>query len=198
MKKIFSVLGLVASLMLALTTLRFPVAAQQLERHRTNNAARNGWIEASDFPEKDEFNQSYHLSAGARVEVLGINGAVTVETATGNTAEVNIIRTARNRDDLDYRKITVEQTATSLIIRSERDRERLMGRSPNVRQTARLRLPRQVDLNVSGINGSATVGKIDGPVQLSGINGNVVVEQLRGYSDIRGVNGSVSVAISIG
>lgn len=150
-----------------------------------------------DFPEKDEFRQSYQLSPGARVEVQGINGAVDIETAAGSTAEVHIIRSARTRDDLEYRKIIVEQTATGLIVRGEKERDRFgLGRNREVRQRVMLRLPRQVDLGVSGINGRVGVGEIDGPVKLSGINGKVEVAQAMGYSDISGINGRVKVTIA--
>ncbi len=49
---------------------------------------------------------------------------------------------------------------------------------------------------MSGINGRATVGQIDGPVKLSGINGRVEVAQAMGYSDISGINGQVKMTIS--
>src|SRR5262244_2594805 len=119
-----------------------------------------------DFPEKDEFHQTYSLSPAARVDVRGINGTVDIETAPGSTAEVNIIRSARNRDDLEFKKVIVEQTPTSLVVRGENDRERSsFGRNRDVRQRVMLRLPRNVELGVSGINGKVGVGEIDGPVK---------------------------------
>ncbi|HKP86788.1 MAG TPA: hypothetical protein VJZ26_11860 [Blastocatellia bacterium] len=145
-----------------------------------------------DFSERDEINQTYELTAGARVEVSGINGAVEIETASGSTAEVHIVRTARSREDLNYHKIIIEHTANSLVVRGEK--ERGYG-DKNVRQRVTLKLPRQVDLNVSGINGRTNVGEIDGPVRLSGINGAVDVAQAQGYSDISGINGHVRVSI---
>ncbi|MGH8595426.1 MAG: hypothetical protein ACREXT_02065, partial [Gammaproteobacteria bacterium] len=125
------------------------------------------------------------------------NGSVDIETSAGSVAEVNIVRSARNREDLEYRKIIVEQTATSLIVRGDNERERSSyGRNRDVRQRVMLRLPRAVDLGVSGVNGKVGVGEIDGPVHLSGINGRVEVAQAMGYSDISGINGRVKVTIS--
>jgi opacity protein-like surface antigen len=151
-----------------------------------------------DFAERDEFRQSYQLSPGAKVEVRGINGAVDIETAPGATAEVYIVRSARTREDLNYHKIIVEATATSLVVRGETDGERY-GRDrdrASVRQRVTLRLPRQVDLGVSGVNGRVNVGEIDGPVRLSGINGRAEVAQAVGYSELNGINGHVRVTIS--
>lgn len=147
----------------------------------------------ADFPERDEMKQTYELSPGAHVEVRGINGTVDIETASGSTAEVNIVRLARTREDLNYRKIIVEHTGNSLIVRAEKENER---GDHSVRQRVTLRLPRQIDLNVSGVNGRTNVGEIDGPVRLSGINGAVEVEQAAGYSELSGINGRVRINIT--
>ena len=161
---------------------------QDSQRHRERSDDR-------DFSERDEINQTYQLSAGARVEVRGINGAVDIETASGSTAEVHIVRTARSREDLNYHKIIIEPTANSLVVRGEKERDHESGEHA-VRQRVTLKLPRQVDLTASGINGRTTVGEIDGPVKLSGINGRVDVAQALGYSDISGINGHVQVNIA--
>ena len=42
----------------------------------------------SDYAERDEINQTYQLSPGARVEVRGINGTADSETSSGTTVEV--------------------------------------------------------------------------------------------------------------
>src|SRR5690242_11638678 len=73
----------------------------------------------SDYPERDEINQTYQLAAGARVDVSGINGTVDIETASGNTAEVHIVRSAKTREALQYRKIIIQQSSTSLVIKGE-------------------------------------------------------------------------------
>lgn len=172
-------------------------SAQEVQRRSARATTQTDKSDNGDLAEKDEFQQSYQLSTGAKVEVRGINGSVEIETGPGGTAEVNIVRSARNREDLEFRKIIVEQTATSLIIRSENDRERTgFGHNRDVRQRVKLTLPRAVDLAVSGVNGRVGVGEIDGPVRLSGINGRVEVAQAMGYSDISGINGRVRVTIA--
>jgi len=200
MRRNFFALFLVAAVVFGLAPQSFG-STQERERRRSTTTTSTSSAAASsdqdDFPEKDEFHQSYALSGGAKVEVRGINGAVDIETSPGSTAEVNIIRSARNRDDLEYRKIIVEQTPTSLVIRGDNERERTGGgRNRDVRQRVTLKLPRAVDLAVSGINGRVGVGEIDGPVHLSGINGKVDVAQAMGYSDISGINGRVKITIS--
>src|SRR5215813_9435882 len=68
------------------------------------------------WPFKDETNQSYNLSRGARVEVSGINGKVEISPGSG-AAQVHIIRTAPTEEDLTHHRIIIQNTAGSLIIR---------------------------------------------------------------------------------
>jgi len=186
---------LAVMVVLAAAPCGFSSSAPQRERQTVRDRDRDNDSEDRDFSEKDEFHQSYQLAAGARVEVQGINGSVDIETAPGGAAEVNIVRSARSREDLEFHKIIVEQTANGLVVRGEKDREN-SGRGRDVRQRVMLRLPRQVDLGVGGINGKVGVGEIDGPVKLSGINGRVEVAQAKGYSTISGINGRVKMTIS--
>jgi hypothetical protein len=152
----------------------------------------------SEFTEKDEIHQNYPLTPGATVRVAGINGQVDIETTSGSTAEVHVVRSARSRADLENRKVIIEHTGSSLVVRGENDSERRYGRGeqPQVRQRVTLRLPRQIDLTASGINGKTTIGEVDGPVKVSGINGKVEVAQAVGYSELSGINGTVVVTIA--
>jgi hypothetical protein len=175
---------------------------QDKDKHKDHQGEKNKGdhrnYDDSEFTEKDEIHQNYQLTPGATVRVAGINGAVDVETTSGSTAEVHIVRSARTRADLEYRKVIIEHTGASLVVRGENDSERRYGRGeqPQVRQRVTLRLPRQIDLTASGINGKTTVGEVDGPVKVSGINGKVEVAQAVGYSELSGINGTVIVTIS--
>jgi DUF4097 and DUF4098 domain-containing protein YvlB len=156
---------------------------------------------SGDFTERDETSQSVQLSAGAEVTIAGINGSVEVATSESDKAEIHIIRSARNREDLEYRKVIIEHTPTSLVVRGEKDRERsifmsLFRRSHNVRQQVTLRLPRQVELRTTGINGPVTIGEINGSVRVSGVNGRVSVAQAAGRANISGINGPVEATLT--
>jgi DUF4097 and DUF4098 domain-containing protein YvlB len=169
----------------------------QRERRETERDRDRDHDGDRDLAERDEIRQTLELSRGARVEVSGINGSVEIETTNGGAAEVHIVRSANDRADLEYHKIIVEHSPDSLVVRGEKDRERNhAGRNRQVRQRVMMKVPRQIDLTTSGINGKVGVGSIDGPVRLSGINGKVDVAQARGYSHISGINGRVSITIT--
>jgi hypothetical protein len=146
---------------------------------------------------RDEIRQRHELSPGAKVDVSGINGAVTIETSDTRTAEIHIERTADSQEALSRRKIVITATGNSLTIRGEKGEGSFLGRvfGENPKERVSLRLPRNIVLATSGVNGAVKVGEIDGPVNISGINGRVEVAQASGSADFSGINGSVMVAL---
>jgi DUF4097 and DUF4098 domain-containing protein YvlB len=168
---------------------------------RTASAAsesqdKGSFDESEDFRERDEFRQTYQLSPGSSVTVGRINGSVTVETADGDVAEVYVVRSARTREDLNFRKVVVEASSGRLSVEGEKwkDEDSDRKRRP-VRQRVVLKLPRSVNLAVSGVNGSVRVTEIDGSATVGGVNGSVVVKRANSFSEISGINGSVTIGV---
>jgi DUF4097 and DUF4098 domain-containing protein YvlB len=147
-----------------------------------------------------ELNQSYQLAPGARVEVANINGPVEVSTTDGDTAEVHIEITARDEDALKAHRINVQQSTSSLSVRGE-NRDgwkfwRWLYGGDNAKQTVTLRLPRQVELNVSNVNGRVLAGDLDGSARIGNVNGKVDLAQVTGAAEVRNVNGAVGLGIT--
>lgn len=144
----------------------------------------------------EEIRKNYELSAGASVEVSGINGPVKIETADVKTADVFIERIGSSQEVLSRRKVTIDATATSLRIHGEKGDAsffgRLFGSAPSERVT--LRLPRQISLVAKGVNGSVVVGEIAGSVEVHGINGKVDIAQA-GSAEFKGINGNISLGL---
>jgi hypothetical protein len=162
---------------------------------RLSNAVHGQKQSAGDV--REEIRKNYQLSAGANVEVSGINGPVSIETADVKTADVFIERLGATQEVLDRRKITIEATANSLTIRGEKGDgnflSKLFGSSPTERVT--LRLPRQISLVAKGVNGSVVAGEIAGSVEIHGINGRVEIAQAAGTAEFKGINGNISVGL---
>ena len=160
--------------------------------------ATNLWPrDEDDFPVREEINQTYELSPGARVEVSSISGPVVVETADTRTAEVHIIRSAETKAELDCHRTLIEHSASSLVIRNEQDRTRGC-RNVRARQRVLLKLPRAVSFRASSISGNATVGGVEGDVRLSSISGNVRIAEVGGTLELSSISGNVEVAQSAG
>ena len=151
---------------------------------------------ASDV--RQEIRETYQLSPGARVEIIGLNGSVKIETSDTKTAEVYIERTASTQEELDRRKIAIEADANSLRIRGEKSDDagffsRFFGSCAKERTT--LKLPRQITLQGKGVNGSFVASDIDGAVEVTGVNGRVQIGSAVGQATFKGINGSLVVGL---
>ena len=146
-----------------------------------------------DFQERDEVNQTYELAPGARVEVSSIRGRVEIVTADTTTAEVQIIRTARTRADLEYHKIEVEQAGNSLVVRGVQDREQRRGQNIQVNHQVILKLPRRIDLSVNSVSGPIKVGDVEGQTHVSSISGSAKIGDVGGKLQVSSVSGSLDV-----
>ena len=146
-----------------------------------------------DLNERDEFNQTYQLAPGARVEVSSISGSVKIINSETGTAEVQIIRTARTRADLEYHKIEVLQTGNGLVVRGIQEPDERQNRNIQVKQQVILKLPRRIDLLVNSISGSVRVGDVDGPVEANSISGSANIGNVAGKLRLNSVSGSVEV-----
>ena len=148
---------------------------------------------------REETRQTFKLDAGARVEVSGINGKVEVRTAETDTAEVHVVRTGSAHGDLEYGRVTVEGSPTSLVVRGECGVGGLWHRisgGGRVRQEVTLVVPRRVELSAAHVNGALSVGELDGAVEVTHVNGRVEVAQASGHSEVSHVNGGVSVGVA--
>jgi len=146
-----------------------------------------------DFKERDEFNQTYQLAPGTRVEVSSIRGPVEIVTGDTATAEVRIIRTARTRADLEYHRIEVEQTGNSLVVRGVQEPEDRRGQNIQVNHHVILKLPRRIDLSVSSVSGSLKAGNVDGQMHVSSISGSANIGSVGGKLEVSSVSGSLEV-----
>jgi DUF4097 and DUF4098 domain-containing protein YvlB len=146
-----------------------------------------------DWPFKDEVRQTVRLQPGATVEIGSINGTVRAETSDSNAAEIYIVRSARTKAELEYRKIDLTATPERLVIKGEQERGRQRG---EVRHRVVLKLPRNIELSVSGVNGAVQIGAIDGMVHVNGINGRVAIDHAMSTTDISGINGRVQIALT--
>ena len=182
------------------------VGAAILGLWRSQGGVRQGLTRAvgassedSQGETRDEIRKSFELQPGARVEVQGINGSVDLQTSDSKTAEVYVLRTARDRDALDRREVTVEQTANGILIKGREARHRgfwahlFGGRNPNEQVT--IKAPRQIAFALKGVNGRVTSGDIEGPVEVRGVNGKIELGQASGSAEISGVNGRISLGL---
>lgn len=147
---------------------------------------------------REEIRKSFELQPGARIDVMGINGKVDIQTSNTKTAEVYVLRTAGGREGLNRRQVTIEQTSTGLVVRGKQVGhgfwEHLFGTKAT--EDVTIKAPRQIALGLKGINGRVTGGDITGALEVKGINGGVDLGQANDTATISGVNGNISVGLN--
>lgn len=187
MKLLFACLVLLA---FALTFVESPKAVKNLMAKHSDSVTLG---EVSD-----QINKTVNLAPGSSTRISGFNGKVTVETWDGDRAEINIQIRASSQEAMDRKPVIIENTANTLVIKTENDKEggKWGGDHGWVRHEVNVRLPRNGNLKVSGINGAVTVGQLTGEVGVSGVNGRVKVEQAGTIAELSGINGGVSVAMA--
>ncbi|HEX8633506.1 MAG TPA: hypothetical protein VF703_05080 [Pyrinomonadaceae bacterium] len=162
-----------------------------------NETAQPGGAESG--ANERRINESYELADGAQVDVHGINGPVTIEAVDGNTAEVQVTSTAGSMSDLDAHQIIVEHTESSLVVRGKGGSGggfwRWLRGGGNARHKVLLKLPRRVELALSGTNGRVSIGETEGSTRISGVNGRVEMGGAHGLTEISGVNGGVALTV---
>ena len=148
---------------------------------------------SDDFQEREEINQTYELARGARVEVSSIRGPVEIVNGDAATAQVQIIRTARTRADLDHHKIAIEQTGNSLVVRGVQEPEPRSGRNIQVNHHVILKLPRSIELSVSSISGSLKVANVDGQTSVNSISGSAHLGNVGAKLKVNSISGDVEI-----
>lgn len=147
-----------------------------------------------DLPEKEEFRQNYRLQPGAKVDITDISGVLEIETTEGDTAEVYIVRSARDRKDLERDKIKVENTSNSLYIHTTSN-ESFIGKrgSYETRQRVLLKLPKEINLSLSDISGFAEVDEIVGALKVNDISGSIRIQKATKFTEINDISGSINI-----
>ena len=153
---------------------------------------------------REEFHQSYPLSANGRVSLENINGGVRIAVWDQNEVKVDAVKRAYRRERLDEAKIEVNASADSIRIRTNypewnqsfNDEEGRRYNNPaNVDYS--LTIPRRARIDsIEVINGSLDIDGAEGDVKASSINGSVKARSLTGDVRLSTVNGGLEATFS--
>jgi len=149
-------------------------------------------VRAAAYQERDEINKSFTLTRRARVDVFAISGSVDIKAIDGDTATVQIERTAQSRAELDCNKIVLDNAPGKLIVGSRT--EGGCG-TIQVRYRVLLSLPRYADVSVHGVSGPINIGEIEGALHISGNSGSINLAQSGSGSYITGNSGTTTIKL---
>lgn len=159
--------------------------------------------QASDWEgsEKEEFHQTYPLSANGRVELENINGSVRIAAWDRNEVKVDAIKSAWNKERLQEAKIQIDADKNNLSIRTEYpDHNHTFWNDHHHDEPASveysLMVPRNVRLDeIKLVNGNLDVEGVDGEVRVSCVNGRLTVRKLGGRAELSTVNGKLEADV---
>lgn len=147
---------------------------------------------------REEFHQTYPLSAQGRVSLNNINGSVRVMAWDRNEVKVDAVKSAYRRDRLDEAKIVVRSDANAFHVETNYPQrtqtfnsgEGRLNNPASVEYT--LTVPRGARIDsIELINGDLDVDNLTGDVKASSINGRVSGHELMGEVKLSTVNGKV-------
>ena len=162
----------------------------------TNAAPARAWDD-DDAVAREEFHQTYPLTANGRIELDNINGSVHISVWDQNQVKVDAIKRARDEQRLKNIDIRINPRPESISIEThyrDSDDDRWGGTHINpgsVEYT--LTVPRTARLDeIKLINGGLEVTGVNGEVRASCINGKLVAHDLGGRAKLETINGRLN------
>ncbi len=152
---------------------------------------------------REEFHQTYPLSATGRVSLENINGGVQIKVWDRAAVQVDAVKKAYRKDRLAEARIEVTATEENIRIKTEypegslnfRGGERRYDNPATVEYT--LTVPRRAVLeSIELINGSRDIEGVEGNVKASSINGRVTASGLLGEAKLSTINGQLNATFS--
>jgi hypothetical protein len=149
---------------------------------------------------QQEWSRSYTLDAsGAAVEIINVNGAITVEAAEGNTLEVKAVITARGATPEDAKKtlekVEMAEDASASRVRLQAKYPRELGRK-GIEVTYTIRAPKSVKLALETTNGRVQVDGAFAAVKAETTNGGVYGEGLGNSVAASTTNGEIKLKMA--
>ncbi len=147
---------------------------------------------------REEFHQTYPLSATGRVSLENINGGVQIKVWDRAALQLDAIKKAYRKDRLDEAKIDVTSTEENIRIKTEYPSGNQTFRSGEGRYNNPaiveyiLTVPRKAMLEtIELVNGSLDIDGVEGDVKASSINGKLVARGLMGEAKLSTINGQL-------
>lgn len=152
---------------------------------------------------REDFSQTYPLSATGRVSLGNMNGSVQIRVWDRAAVQVDAVKRAYRRERLAEARIEVNSSEDHIRIKTEYpgmnqtfNKDGRRYDNPATVEYA-LTVPRQAILeSIELINGSLDIVGVEGRVNASSINGRVVASGLRGETKLSTVNGSLQAVFA--
>jgi hypothetical protein len=148
---------------------------------------------------RDEWTHHYPLAAGGRVEIVNINGPVTVAAGEAGSVEVHATISAKALTEAGAKDIlskgSIQETKEPAHVRVETLSPRAVHGSYEVGYD--VRVPPDAQTEVSITNGPLKADGLSGKLKATSVNGHVDLKKMRGAIDAVAANGSLVVELAL-
>jgi DUF4097 and DUF4098 domain-containing protein YvlB len=149
----------------------------------------------------DKFSRTVHLGADGTLDASNISGDITVTRGSGTDARIDVVRTARGRDDADAK----EQLSLVRVDIAERNgrveiRERYPERGSSDRRSYHLTtdytisVPPGTHVMLKSVSGDLKVTNIAGEVYAETVSGNVELASGGRVTRAKSISGNVEIS----
>ena len=148
----------------------------------------------------DQWNRSYTLASGGRVEIINVNGKIVAEASDGSDVEISAERSAKAATDEAAKellgKIEMREEVGSDRVRVEVRAPRMNGPSGHeIKWT--LKVPRGVAVDLRTVNGGVQMLRLEGDVRARSTNGGITgVALVTSSVDASVTNGGVEIELA--
>jgi hypothetical protein len=139
----------------------------------------------------DEWTHRYPLAEGGRVEIININGPVTLSPGAAGTVEVHATISAQALTEAGAKEIlakgAVQETNEPAHVRVETMSPRAVHGSYQVRYDVHVPAGAQADISVT-----------NGPLKADGLNGKLKATEVNGRVDLTNMSGAIDAVVANG
>jgi hypothetical protein len=152
---------------------------------------------------RDEWQRTYSLPKGGRLEIINVNGKIEVSAAKGSQVEVLARREVRMRNEEEAKARLAETRMIEDVgpdrVRIEaesRDQGATGGRRGRMTIEYLVNIPAGLITSFRTENGPVRVENIDGQITLASTNGPINGRGLSGSVDASTVNGAIEIGLT--
>jgi len=151
----------------------------------------------------DEWQRTYSLTNGGRLEVINVNGKIEVSPASGSQVEVWAHREVRARSEEEAKARLakaqmIEDVGPDHVRIEAKPNDQGVSFGPHGRVTIeyRVKIPAGLVTSFRTENGPVRLENIDGRITLASTNGPIVGRGLSGSVDASTVNGGIEIGLT--
>ena len=151
----------------------------------------------------DEWQRTYSLTNGGRLEVINVNGKIEVSPASGSQVEVWAYREVRARSEEEAKARLakaqmIEDVGPDHVRIEAKPNDQGVSFGPHGRVTIeyRVKIPAGLVTSFRTENGPVRLENIDGRITLASTNGPILGRGLSGSVDASTVNGGIEIGLT--